>query len=165
MTTIDEIRARWAKATPGPWRVAHHGTWEVEAPPNVLVADCGTIDRAKEDATAIAAAPSDIATLLDLLDAERARAERAEAEVERLAKERDALRTDRDLEKEERDRAWFGKKAAIERAESAESRLRTLEQAARHLVSTTEGYSLDPSTFACREALAAALEAGKDGGR
>jgi hypothetical protein len=25
--------------------------------------------------------------------------------------------------------------------------------------------ALDPSTFACREALAAALEAGKDGGR
>jgi hypothetical protein len=64
MTKLDTIRQRWAAVTPGPWRRAWHGTYEVEAPPNQLVADCGSIGRAKEDATAIAHAPDDIAYLL-----------------------------------------------------------------------------------------------------
>lgn len=60
-------------ATLGPRRHAFHGTHEVETPPNHLVADCGTIDRAAEDAEAIAHAPEDVAWLL--------------AEVERLGRE------------------------------------------------------------------------------
>jgi uncharacterized protein YggE len=75
------IKERWANATPGPWQVAFHGFYEVEAPPNQLVADVGICGRAKEDAEAIAAAPQDIATLLAALearDAEIARLRRVE---------------------------------------------------------------------------------------
>lgn len=37
------------KATPGPWRRAHHGTFEVEGVPNQVVADCGSVGRAEAD--------------------------------------------------------------------------------------------------------------------
>jgi hypothetical protein len=80
MSRIDDIKARLAAATPGRWRVANHGTWEVEASPNVLVADCGTIDHAKEDAALIANAPADLAYLLRVADLVRAYVEGAEAE-------------------------------------------------------------------------------------
>lgn len=38
----------------GPWKRTHHGTWEVEASPNQLIADTGTIASAKQDAALIA---------------------------------------------------------------------------------------------------------------
>jgi hypothetical protein len=91
VSDLDAIRARLAAATPGPWHWAHHGTWEVEAPPNQLVADCGTVGRAKADAALIAHAPADLAALLaevdDLQSAVRshwAAAQSLAAEVERL---------------------------------------------------------------------------------
>lgn len=121
MGRLDEIRARLAAATPGPWRVAHHGTWEVEAPPHQVVADCGTVDRAEADATLMAHAPDDLAYLLDRLDtlaglladqqrafveatrvqqervaAAEKRAEEAEAEVARLRGQVEALSEARD---------------------------------------------------------------------
>ena len=74
---IAAIKARWANATPGPWQVAFHGVYEVEAPPNQLVADVGICGRAKEDAEAIAAAPQDIAWLLAALEARNAEFEAA----------------------------------------------------------------------------------------
>jgi hypothetical protein len=74
---VDDIKARLAAATPGPWRVAHHGAWEVEAPPNQLVADCGTVDHAKADANLIAHAPADIRWCLDRI----AKLERAAEQV------------------------------------------------------------------------------------
>lgn len=51
---IEALRAVHEAATPGPWRHARHGSHEVEAEPNALVADCGAIGRAAEDARAIA---------------------------------------------------------------------------------------------------------------
>ena len=71
---IAKLRAVAAAATPGHWRRTHHGTWEVEAPPNQLVADCGTVDLAEQDAAHIAA--FDPPTVLALLEEiERLRAE------------------------------------------------------------------------------------------
>ncbi len=70
--TIKEIAARWAAATPGPWRelgpneddggrfYSIHGTeWRV------------AVVRDPDDSAAIAAAPADIAYLLSLLTRER----------------------------------------------------------------------------------------------
>jgi len=76
------IKERWANATPGPWQVAFHGFYEVEAPPNQLVADVGICGRAKEDAEAIAAAPQDIAWLMAALEARDAELARLRAELE-----------------------------------------------------------------------------------
>jgi hypothetical protein len=88
------IKERWANATPGPWQVAFHGVYEVEAPPNQLVADVGICGRAKEDAEAIAAAPQDIAWLLAALearDAELARLRRVEAAAREMLGKHDDL--------------------------------------------------------------------------
>jgi hypothetical protein len=131
------IKARWANATPGPWQVAFHGVYEVEAPPNQLVADVGICGSAKEDAEAIAAAPQDIATLLAALeerDAELARLREdaaglgaaidvslppltgtPAAEVDRLRAELEAARREADDAREERDH-WHAKAAHIGQA-------------------------------------------------
>lgn len=61
---LEAIEARANGATPGPWWRAHHAAWEVEAPPNQVVADCGTVDAASLDARFIAAARADIPTLV-----------------------------------------------------------------------------------------------------
>ena len=93
MTRIDDIRARLAAATPGPWR--QDGFWCIAGKPihwvepigrDDLIAGIGGVgmaegqeavsDRASADAAFIAAAPDDIAYLL--------------GEVERLSGERAA---------------------------------------------------------------------------
>lgn len=61
---LNAIEARWKATTEGTWRRAHHGTWEVEAVPNQMVADFGTIDKAAEDATFAASAHQDIPALV-----------------------------------------------------------------------------------------------------
>ena len=43
-------------ATPGDWRLALHKSWEVEAAPNQIIADCGMIDCAEADARLMAKA-------------------------------------------------------------------------------------------------------------
>ncbi len=77
--SVDEIKARWAAATPGPWNADSDFTggrdvWGRSG--SLVVAECIASD---EDQVAIAAAPADIAYLLAALDTERARADRAEA--------------------------------------------------------------------------------------
>jgi hypothetical protein len=69
--TVVTLRALLAEATPGPWRVANHGTTEVEAEPNQVVADCGSVGRHKADAKLIAVAISALPDLLDQLEARR----------------------------------------------------------------------------------------------
>lgn len=68
---IEALRAVYEAATPGPWRHARHGSHEVEAEPNVLVADCGAIGRAAEDARAIAATHNVMPELLAMVEAAR----------------------------------------------------------------------------------------------
>lgn len=68
---IEEIRARWAKATPGPWEALPgvRGYWCVQGPketPN------SAFPWFEGDAEAIAHAPEDIAYLLAELEAARA---------------------------------------------------------------------------------------------
>lgn len=60
------LTAMLAAATPGPWRAAHHGTHEVEAPPNQRIADCGTIGSAEADARLMALAPALAAEVIRL---------------------------------------------------------------------------------------------------
>ncbi len=69
---IEALRAVHEAATPGPWRHARHGSHEVEAEPNVLVADCGAIGRAAEDARAIAVTHNVMPELLAVVEAMRA---------------------------------------------------------------------------------------------
>lgn len=64
--TIDEIRARWAAATPGPWVIGPDGAYNA-----VWGADRATLVASVEgeaDEDAIAAAPEDIKTLLARID-------------------------------------------------------------------------------------------------
>ena len=107
---LDAIEARVRAATDGPWCRAHHGTWEVEAAPNQLIADFGTVDKAAEDAAFAAHARQDIPALIAeirCLSAEVARWQadclaigekydaedrRVDAEIVALEAERDALR-------------------------------------------------------------------------
>jgi hypothetical protein len=76
MTDADDVIARArevrAAAMPGPWRVAHHGGWEIEAAPNVLIADLGPISTAPDDARAIVLAVNALGPLLDVLEAAQA---------------------------------------------------------------------------------------------
>lgn len=46
-------KAAFEAATPGEWRTAYHGQWEVETYPNQLLAQCGTINSARENAALI----------------------------------------------------------------------------------------------------------------
>jgi len=61
------------RATKGPWKWAHHGTWEVEAGPNQLVADCGSVARAEGDARLIAAALNAITGMLSVIEISKER--------------------------------------------------------------------------------------------
>ena len=61
---LDGILVRRNATTEGDWRWANHGTWEVEAPPFQVVADCGTISRAEQDAKFIGQAKQDIRKLV-----------------------------------------------------------------------------------------------------
>ena len=65
---LAELRRLHEAATPGPWRHAYHGTFEVEAEPNVLVADTGGLGHAKQDAHLIAAMHNALPALLNELD-------------------------------------------------------------------------------------------------
>ena len=67
-----QLRAKLDAATPGPWRHAMHGRHEVEAEPNVLIADCGTVGRAYHDAALITALRNDVPALLEEVDQLRA---------------------------------------------------------------------------------------------
>jgi hypothetical protein len=89
MGKVDEIRARWAAATPGPWtHCVWYGTddggWAAIGPHHEEddgISDepgCDAEQCAERDAEAIAAAPSDVAFLLAELGALRERAERGE---------------------------------------------------------------------------------------
>jgi hypothetical protein len=84
MGKVDEIRARWAAATPGPWtHCVWYGTddggWAAIGPHHEEddgISDepgCDAEQCAERDAEAIAAAPSDVAFLLAELDALRER--------------------------------------------------------------------------------------------
>jgi hypothetical protein len=79
--TPERARRLLADATPGEWRRAHHGTWEVEAPPYQLLADCGEIGRSEHDAALMAAAP-DLARAYLAAEERAQRAEAALAEAE-----------------------------------------------------------------------------------
>lgn len=86
MTKLDEIRARWAKATPGPWEIEREeddvvthaispcdlGYPSTIGPLQDVVYRSMDVEQVEADAEAIAHAPEDIAFLL--------------AEVERLQK-------------------------------------------------------------------------------
>lgn len=48
-TMASGLRSLRSRATPGPWRRAHHGTFEIEAQPNQVVADFGIVGRAEAD--------------------------------------------------------------------------------------------------------------------
>lgn len=85
MDETDEIRARWAKATPGPWTIEPHWQCDVlysgrsSATHGLNLAYLKDWDwNGDANRRAIAAAPTDIAALL--------------AKVERLTKERDEVR-------------------------------------------------------------------------
>lgn len=78
---IVEVRRLDAAATPKPWRTAHHGTHEVEAHPNQLVGDFGTIGRAAADAALCASYRTTAPMLAD--DVERLTALLARAGSER----------------------------------------------------------------------------------
>lgn len=75
MTRIEEIEARLAAATPGPWEAAFGGTDALVKKPDGSSISCGDIIYAhrypKADATFIANAPDDIRYLLDELRAAR----------------------------------------------------------------------------------------------
>ena len=67
----DEIRARWAAATPGPWKhVDGFSSFGVDSVSNPQGVIAGV--RHIEDQAAIAAAPTDVAWLLEVADAARA---------------------------------------------------------------------------------------------
>ena len=70
--TMNTLRVLLAEATPGPWRVANHGTTEVEAQPNQVVADCGSVGKHKEDARLIVTAINALPGILDQLEARHA---------------------------------------------------------------------------------------------
>jgi len=70
--TVVTLRTLLAEATSGPWRVAHHGTTEVEAEPNQVVADCGSVGKHEADAKLIATAINALPGLLDQLEARHA---------------------------------------------------------------------------------------------
>lgn len=83
---IEEIRARHAAATPAPWtthRYIDSNAYCVEAGEEVASVYGTESTPAYDNAELVAHAPEDIAFLLAALDAERARAERAEAERDR----------------------------------------------------------------------------------
>jgi len=63
---LDEIRARWAAATPGPWEArVHEGLWAICHPHGWIMDGCDSIPRGDgPDAVAIAAAPEDVAWLV-----------------------------------------------------------------------------------------------------
>jgi hypothetical protein len=68
---LDDIRGRWAKATPGPW--LRGGTEVFDAAMGVVIADTRsfhepTNEREIEDAEAIAHAPADVQYLLNVID-------------------------------------------------------------------------------------------------
>ena len=51
----DGLKALIDAATPGDWGIGNHGTHEVQAG-GILIADCGTVDRAEADARLMARA-------------------------------------------------------------------------------------------------------------
>jgi hypothetical protein len=89
MTRLDEIRARLAAASPGPWeRGANYligGIWILHAGPEPedrrVVADLITRD---EDSTLIGHAPADLAYLLDEVDRTRAALVEAQILIDRM---------------------------------------------------------------------------------
>lgn len=62
--TSTQLRELAEAATPGTWRVAHHGTVEIEAPPNQLVADLGVIGRAETDARLLVALRNELPRII-----------------------------------------------------------------------------------------------------
>jgi hypothetical protein len=66
MSRLDDIKQRWARATPGPWRQGSYGIETREGLP-VISPHYGWFDinpKAPDDVEAIAAAPADVAYLL-----------------------------------------------------------------------------------------------------
>lgn len=61
-----DLAAILAAATPGPWTAGSHGTAEVQTVAGVLLADCGTLDRARADARLMSLAPTLAAEVLAL---------------------------------------------------------------------------------------------------
>lgn len=90
--TEDAVRARWEKATPGPWTVSDTSI-VTDAICIAVVEDDGEYAAAsmerKANAEAIANAPTDIAWMLSALSAARARALSLEKRVEQLERERE----------------------------------------------------------------------------
>lgn len=77
---IEAIRARWAKATPGPWAWEPDGErgWTGLYQPvsdDVVLFGLGPINCGASDRDALAAAPEDIAYLLAVVEAARAMAD------------------------------------------------------------------------------------------
>jgi hypothetical protein len=97
---VDEIRARWAAATPGPWSIERHGRgWALYSGrvPGLHGLNLVNLDEwdwnGANNQDAIAAAPSDIATLLAALDTEREARERAERERDEATRAGELART------------------------------------------------------------------------
>lgn len=72
MDDLDRLAATVEAMTDAPWQRAHHGTHEVEGPPGALVADCGTVGRAEDDAHGIAALRNVAPELIAVVRAARA---------------------------------------------------------------------------------------------
>jgi hypothetical protein len=111
MSRIDEIRARLAAATPGPWRIGSWGACVVAGPDAVDVATAarqvppggGYFQGEYPDAALIAAAPDDLAYLLSEAERLEARAAEHDAEVRRAALEDAALAAEQEASYQRRD--------------------------------------------------------------
>lgn len=72
MTRIEEIKARLAKITPGKWKFKHSGNMHgssIELDNGGVLAVTTSYGRMREDAQFIAQAPSDVAYLLERIEA------------------------------------------------------------------------------------------------
>jgi hypothetical protein len=70
MGVIDKIKARWAKASPRPWKLIEVlGGISVHAGTVTLLNYYSPVDTSKNNAKAIAHAPTDIAFLLSIAEA------------------------------------------------------------------------------------------------
>lgn len=89
---VAAIRAKADAATPGPWSVRHYGSNDecVRTAHGDPIAWCkANVSNAERDAAFIASARIDVPALCDEVERQRARADKAEAELARV----EAMRT------------------------------------------------------------------------